>query len=72
MPVSLKDFLGSRCPCCSKDILQQAPSTNRMPGADLAWCPSCDARLSLDELVRGPKRTGGSLLGRLFGKPQRG
>jgi hypothetical protein len=46
---SLRDYLGSTCPACKKDILQAAPTTNRMPGqADLAWCPACRATLTLD------------------------
>lgn len=65
---SLRDFVGSKCPCCSKDILQQAPSSNRMPGAELAWCPTCDARLSPDDLARRRGGAGG-FLKRLFGRP---
>lgn len=63
---SLRDFIGARCPCCARDILQQAPSNNRMP-TEHAWCPSCHASLSLEDLVRGPKRSSGGFLRRLFG-----
>ena len=70
MPATVRDYFGTKCPSCRNDILQQAPSTNRMPGAQLAWCPSCDARLSLAELAASVKR--GSLLGKIFGRPQRG
>lgn len=67
MPV--RDFFGSKCPCCARDILQQAPSNNRMPGApDLAWCPTCDARLGLAELQRRPGVAG--FFKKMFGKPQ--
>lgn len=65
----LRDYFGTKCPCCAKDILQQAPSSNRMPGAQLAWCPTCDAKLSIDDLQR--RRTPASFLRRLFGKPTR-
>ena len=61
---AVRDFVGSNCPSCHHDILQLAPSTNRMPGEDKAWCPSCDARFSAEDLSRGQK-TG--LLKRLFG-----
>lgn len=65
----VRDFFGSKCPCCAKDILQQAPTNNRMPGAELAWCPTCDARLGLSDLQRKPGASG--FLKRLFGgKPQ--
>jgi hypothetical protein len=68
--MELRDYYGSKCPCCARDILQQAPSSNRMPGQALAWCPTCDARLSLADLQR---RAGvGGLFKRLFGKPQTG
>lgn len=66
--MELRDFYGSKCPCCAKDILQQAPSSNRMPGQALAWCPTCDARLSLSDLQRKPSPA--TFLKRLFGKPQ--
>lgn len=62
--VAVRDFIGHTCPRCSKDILQQAPSTNRMPGQDLAWCPSCNVRLSAEDLAQ--KKRGG-FLRRLFG-----
>lgn len=65
---SLRDYLGSKCPCCASDILQQAPSSNRMPGAELAWCPSCKATLSVEELAAPRKRAG--FLAKLFGRPQ--
>lgn len=65
----IRDFFGSKCPSCASDILQAAPSTNRMPSNGLAWCPSCDARLSVDDLQR--RKGGPSLLKRLFGKPTR-
>jgi hypothetical protein len=66
---ALRDHFGSPCPRCAKDILQPAPSTNRMPGQDLAWCPTCHATLSADDLARrrAPKR--GSFLSRLFTRP---
>lgn len=66
---SLRDYLGSRCPHCSNDILQQLPSTNRMPGQEVAWCAACDRRYSVEELARGVK--GPSLFARVFGKPHR-
>lgn len=62
---SLRDFIGTRCPCCAGDILQQAPSSNRMP-TESAWCPSCKAVLSLADLVAPPAKSGG-LFKRLFG-----
>lgn len=66
---AIRDFFGTNCPHCAKDILQQAPSTNRMPGAELAFCPSCRTQFSLADLQRGAKP---SLLGRLFGnRPSR-
>lgn len=68
--MELRDFYGSKCPCCARDILQQAPSHNRMPGEALAWCPTCDARLSLDDLRN---RAGvGGFFKRFFGRPQSG
>ena len=70
MPTPIRDYLGTRCPSCQGDILQQAPTTNRMPSAELAWCPSCHATHTAEALARGPTRS--SLLRRLFGKPQRG
>lgn len=63
----IRDFFGSNCPHCRADILQQAPSANRMPGEERAWCPSCQAKMTLDELQRAPRR--GSFLKRLFGGP---
>lgn len=68
---SVREFLGSKCPSCKNDILQAAPSTNRMPGADLAWCPSCKSTLTAEQLARGGPRASGGLLGKLFGRPQR-
>ncbi|MEA3201021.1 MAG: hypothetical protein QOE90_2449 [Thermoplasmata archaeon] len=65
----LRAFLGSKCPSCRNDILQPEPSTNRMPGPARAWCPSCHASLSAEELAAGPRR--GGLLKRLFSKPSR-
>jgi hypothetical protein len=62
---SLRDFIGARCPRCTRDILQQAPSQNRMP-TDHAWCPSCQAVMSLEELT-APRAKGGGLLRKLFG-----
>lgn len=62
---ALRDFFGTSCPCCSQDILQQAPSTNRMPGEERAWCPSCNAKLSVEQLSQ--KRGGMGFLKRLFG-----
>lgn len=61
---AVRDFFGSNCPSCRQDILQACPSTNRMPGADKAWCPRCDARFTADQLanVRKP-----SIMKRLFG-----
>ena len=68
--MELRDYFGSKCPCCARDILQQAPSTNRMPGQAYAWCPTCDARLSIDDLRRRAGASG--FLKRLFGRPQSG
>ena len=66
----LREFLGAKCPCCSKDILQQAPSTNRMPGKELAWCPTCKSTLTLDDLARRARKPrSAGLLARLFGRP---
>lgn len=64
----LRAFLGSTCPSCRNDILQSEPSKNRMPGPARAWCPSCHASMTADELAHGPKR--GGLLKRLFSKPR--
>lgn len=64
---SLRDHFGSRCPACRNDILQQAPSANRMPGQDLAWCPSCDRRFALGDLQRAARPGPAGLLRRLFG-----
>ena len=61
---SVRDLIGSNCPSCRADILQAAPSTNRMPGEEKAWCPSCQTRFGVDDLARSTK---GSLLKRLFG-----
>lgn len=68
---ALRDFFGSTCPHCTKDILQQAPSTNRMQPEDRAWCPSCQTRFTVDQLARGAK---GSFFSKLFGgsRPSRG
>ncbi len=65
---ALRDFIGQNCPRCAQDILQQAPSNNRMP-TEHAWCPSCKATLGLDELASHPRKI--SLMRRLFGTPQR-
>ncbi|HUR68871.1 MAG TPA: hypothetical protein VM370_06460 [Candidatus Thermoplasmatota archaeon] len=62
---AIRDFFGSKCPDCRADILQPAPSSNRMPGEEKAWCPACDHRFSVEQLARG-KSTGG-LLKKLFG-----
>lgn len=67
---ALREFLGSRCPHCSNDILQQMPTTNRMPNLDVAWCASCNAQFTVDQLSRGGRGPG--LLGKLFGRPHRG
>ena len=69
---SLRDHMGSKCPRCASDILQPAPSTNRMPGQELAWCPTCHATMGLAELEAKGTRRAPSLLGKLFGRPQRG
>ena len=61
---ALRDYVGSKCPSCRTDILQQAPSSNRMPGEAKAWCPTCDKRFSVTELSQVQK---GGLLKRLFG-----
>lgn len=66
---ALRDYLGSRCPHCANDILQQLPSTNRMPNANTAWCAACDSRFSVEDLSRGVRGPG--LLGRLFGRPNK-
>ena len=60
---AIRAYLGSSCPSCHKDILQAAPSTNRMPGEEKAWCASCNTRFSADQLAR-PKA---GFLKRLFG-----
>jgi hypothetical protein len=65
---ALRDFIGSTCPRCAGDILQPAPSTNRMPGEALAWCPACRATMSLAELQSRPRAT---FWGKLFGRAQR-
>lgn len=61
---AVRDFFGSNCPDCRSDILQAAPSTNRMPGEEKAWCPSCQHRFSAEDLARAGKP---SILKRLFG-----
>lgn len=61
---AIRDFFGSKCPDCRTDILQQAPSKNRMPGEDKAWCPSCDHTFTVAQLAQPAK---GGLLKRLFG-----
>ena len=63
---AVRDFFGSKCPSCRLDILQAAPSTNRMPGEEKAWCPSCQSRFSAEDL--SAKRKGG-FLKRVFGGP---
>lgn len=63
---SVRDFVGAPCPHCKNDILQQAPSTNRMPGEARAWCPSCQHRFGVEELSRGVRPAKG-ILRRLFG-----
>lgn len=70
-PATLRDFLGSKCPSCRSDILQAAPSSNRMPGEDRAWCPACQGRFSVEDLTRS-KAGSGSIFRRLFkgGTPQ--
>lgn len=67
----IRDFFGSKCPSCTTDILQPVPSTNRMPGEALAWCPSCNVRLSVADLTTRRRAAGPGLLKRLFGKPTR-
>ncbi len=64
---ALRDFLGSKCPSCKNDILQQAPTSNRMPGKDLAWCPSCKATLTIEQLSNA-RREPAKLFARLFGR----
>lgn len=61
---SIRAFFGSKCPDCRADILQAAPSNNRMPGEEKAWCPRCDHRFTADQLSRKAKP---GLLKRLFG-----
>lgn len=61
---AIRDFFGSKCPDCRSDILQAAPSSNRMPGEEKAWCPSCDHRFTLEQLAGSRK---GGMLKRLFG-----
>lgn len=63
---ALRDFLGSPCPRCRRDILQAAPSSNRMPGEERAWCPRCDTRFSVDDLSRRKSGATG-LIRRIFG-----
>lgn len=66
---ALRDFFGSDCPSCTKDILQAEPSKNRMPGPERAWCPTCQSAFTVEQLARRPGA--GSLLRRLFGgKPR--
>lgn len=65
MTPALRDFFGSKCPHCRTDILQQEPSSNRMPGPARAWCPSCQNRFTVEQLAKTPR--GGGLLKRLFG-----
>ena len=65
----LRAYLGSRCPSCKNDILQQEPTSNRMPGPDRAWCPSCHASMTVDQLAAKP--TSASLFKKIFSKPQR-
>lgn len=67
---AVRDFFGSNCPVCAKDILQQAPSLARMPPGEYAWCPSCESRLSVADLVALHKPRG-SFLSRLFRRPSR-
>ena len=65
---ALRDSFGSTCPACAKDILQAEPSSNRMPGPERAWCPTCHAAFTAEQLS---KRSGpASMLKRLFGKPR--
>lgn len=61
---AIRDFFGSSCPDCRADILQAAPSSNRMPGEEKAWCPSCQHRFSVQDLAGKPA---GGFLKRLFG-----
>ena len=61
---AIRDFFGSKCPDCRTDILQQAPSKNRMPGEQKAWCATCDHTFTIEQLSA---RSKGSLLKRLFG-----
>lgn len=64
---SLRDFLGSPCPHCRRDILQVQPSANRMPDPDLAWCPACKGSFTSEDLARGSRGPGG-FFRRLFGR----
>lgn len=67
----LRDFFGSKCPRCALDILQQLPSANRMQPVDLAWCPSCQSKFTVEDLQQA--RGGLGWLKRLLGsRPQRG
>jgi ssDNA-binding Zn-finger/Zn-ribbon topoisomerase 1 len=61
---AIRDFFGSNCPDCRTDILQAAPSENRMPGEEKAWCPACDHRFTAEQLATQAK---GGILKRLFG-----
>lgn len=67
---ALKDYLGSTCPVCVKDILQPAPSIARMPPGEYAFCPSCESALSLDDLGQLARGRVG-FFARLFRRPSR-
>ncbi|MHB8586532.1 MAG: hypothetical protein ACYDDF_11960 [Thermoplasmatota archaeon] len=68
----LRRFIGTKCPACARDILQSAPPVARMPPGDYLFCPACDTRQTLGDLLHGGAgAVKGSVFGRLFGKANR-
>jgi len=43
---TMREMIGADCPHCHKDLLQAVPSTNRMPGDEAVWCPTCELRMA--------------------------
>ncbi|HWG90041.1 MAG TPA: hypothetical protein VNZ52_04240 [Candidatus Thermoplasmatota archaeon] len=71
---TLRDFFGTPCPACAKDILQPAPQVTRMPRNE-AHCPTCKSDLTLEQLLGARQKKAGSFGGmmrRLFGKSEPG
>ncbi|MHB8606415.1 MAG: hypothetical protein ACYDCK_14305 [Thermoplasmatota archaeon] len=64
---AVREFFGTKCLACAKDILQPPPQTNRMPIPDRAYCPRCGTVFTLKDLETAHAK-GTGIFARLFGR----